>query len=108
MDGAALLASGGVKAESSKIRDSRGSVFMLASVVAFINAGVDRFRIEPFIGCLIVRYLVLRIFSRRVSASPRKPQKFCDLECQALIAGGCELPRLPKVVLIRDFPEQHQ
>ena len=27
MDGAALLASGGVKAESSKIRDSRGSVF---------------------------------------------------------------------------------
>jgi len=55
MDGAALLASGGVKAESSKVRDSRGSVFMLASVVAFTNAGVDRFRIEPFIGCLIVR-----------------------------------------------------
>ena len=33
MDGAALLASGGAKAESSKIRDSRGSVFRVARVV---------------------------------------------------------------------------
>jgi hypothetical protein len=39
MDGAALLASVGVKAESLKIRGSRGSVFRVASLVAFINSG---------------------------------------------------------------------
>ena len=39
MDGTALLASEGVKAENSKIRDSRGSVFRVASVVAFISSG---------------------------------------------------------------------
>ena len=38
MDDAALLASEGVKAENSKIRDSRGSVFRVANVVVFINS----------------------------------------------------------------------
>jgi serine/threonine protein kinase len=36
---------------------------------------VDCFRIQPFVGCLTVRYLVQKIFRRRVSDSPRKRQK---------------------------------
>jgi hypothetical protein len=39
MDVADLLASGGVKAENSKIRVSRGSGFKIASGVVFINSG---------------------------------------------------------------------
>jgi hypothetical protein len=59
---------------------------------------VDSFRIPPVIGCLTVRYLVLKIFRRRVSASPRKRQKnFGDLERQAFKAVSCELPRSPVV-----------
>jgi hypothetical protein len=51
---------------------------------------VDRFRIQPFTGCLSVRYLVQKIFRRRVSVSPRKPQKFCDQECRPFKAVSCD------------------
>jgi hypothetical protein len=36
---------------------------------------VDCFRIQPFIGCLTVQYLVQKIFRRRVSSSPKKRKK---------------------------------
>jgi hypothetical protein len=54
---------------------------------------VDSFQAQPFIGCLTVRYLVQKIFRRRVSASSRKRQKFRDQECRPF--KGCQLRTAP-------------
>jgi hypothetical protein len=54
---------------------------------------VDSFQVQPFIGCVTVRYLVQKIFRRRVSASSRKRQKFCDQECRPF--KGCQSRTAP-------------